>query len=368
MSVTDHFAHSPADSQGINPKPGPNPLPFVPLPRAALRDPRLTATDKALLAAILEVARNDVSCYPAVSTLAAAIKKSVRTVQYSLRRLVAAGWIRSVPDPTNATGRRLVLLWRSQPDLPIPPISPPVAPPVQAPAPPPVQPAAPNIRRDEDRRYVTRSRTHQSLASSLGGPLNPTQPSPVPVLPSPESPQPAPESPRTAQSAPYPGPQACPLIDDLKAVPGAAPDFVRRTAFRLATFLGDLGSAGYYLSILARVAGGEVDSLERLLAAYAAGSKAKGSARKPGAVFCWAFGNWVRPPKPSEIRYYQTPSSKSPVAVPVSAGSTDSTGPPAMTVAEEIAELRAILAQPRPSPFATSARRRLVELGADPGQ
>ena len=363
MSVTDHFAHSPADSQGINPKPGPNPLPFVPLPRAALRDPRLTATDTALLAAILEVARNDVSCYPAVSTLAAVIKKYVRTVQYSLRRLVTAGWIRSVPDPTNATGRRLVLLWRSQPGLPVLPISPPVAPPVQAPAPPPVQPAAPNVRRDEDRRYVTRSSPCNPLArQSLASP--PASPHASPLGPAPLTP----ESPHTAQSAPYPGPQASPLIDDLKAVPGAAPDFVRRTAFRLAAFLGDLGSAGYYLSILARVAGGEVDSLERLLAAYAAGSKAKGSARKPGAVFCWAFGNWVRPPKPSEIRYYQTPSSKSPVAVPVSAGSTDSTGPPAMTVAEEIAELRAILAQPRPSPFATSARRRLVELGADPGQ
>ena len=362
-------------------------LPFAALPHELRKDPRLKRNRTAIVlaAALLEYAPGyKPYCFPTNARLCADLGCCETTVRTALNALAAAGWIRVELGPRQPNGRRIWLTWRESrtatrplrqvPDTPRPAI-PQAQPGASSPRPgeEPPQPTGPEEEwLEEDGRNVTRSPitcpdTQAVLAAVPSLAVSPAPESPQAVLaavpslavsPAPESPQAAPESPQIAQSAPYPGPQASPLIDDLKAVPGAAPDFVRRTAFRLAAFLGDLGSAGYYLSILARVAGGEVGSLERLLAAYAAGSKAKGSARKPGAVFCWAFSNWTRPPKPSEIRYYQTPSS-SPSKMPE---------PPAMTVAEEIAELRAILAQPRPSPFATSARRRLVELGADPGQ
>jgi hypothetical protein len=125
-----------------------------------------------------------------------------------------------------------------------------------------------------------------------------------------------------------------------------------------------LESAGYYFSVLATVAAasGDPRALQRLLAAFAAGSKAKGSARKPGAVFVWAYANWVAPPRPSEIRYYQTPTT--PAQPPPTAGVPAE--PPPLERAAEIHEL-ALMANDPKHPFQRVAQVRLAELMGEQG-
>jgi hypothetical protein len=156
-----------------------------------------------------------------------------------------------------------------------------------------------------------------------------------------------------------------PLSAALKAIPGASADTVRRTAIRLGTFLDDMGSLGYYLSVLAAVAAGTA-AVERLLTAFAAGSQARGSARRAGAVFCWAYSNWVRPPRPSEIRYYQRRTVQPPRATPVAAATPAMPEPPPMDREAELRELRIMANDPR-HPFQAVARARLVELAGEPG-
>ena len=87
------------------------PLPFAALPLGALRDPRLIPTDVLLLGILLGYARASSTCWPAVATLMADIRKSRRTVQLSLARLKAAGWLAERPAE-NPTGRVIVLAWR----------------------------------------------------------------------------------------------------------------------------------------------------------------------------------------------------------------------------------------------------------------
>ena len=111
--ATSRASHRPPKS-GINPQTSPNPLPWVPLPKAALHDSRLTPTDRDVLAALLEIARNDPSCYPSNrhSALATQSGDRWRTVQVALQHLAAAGWIRIVPGD-NPTGRLIDLCWRT---------------------------------------------------------------------------------------------------------------------------------------------------------------------------------------------------------------------------------------------------------------
>src|SRR4051812_14046471 len=85
--------------------------PFSALPHDILRDRRLIPTDVAIVAALLVYARSGPACWPAVRTLAHDVGRSRRTVQLSLARLRAAGWIADRPD-ANPTGRVIVLLWR----------------------------------------------------------------------------------------------------------------------------------------------------------------------------------------------------------------------------------------------------------------
>ena len=61
-----------------------------------------------------------------------------------------------------------------------------------------------------------------------------------------------------------------PLLDELKTLPGAGPDQVRRVAWRLGHALGDTVSVGFYITVLAQVVSGSAP-VERLLAAYRAG-------------------------------------------------------------------------------------------------
>lgn len=193
-------------------------------------------------------------------------------------------------------------------------------------------------------------------------PAMPPPPAPRPTgePTTPVTPMPASTATSTAPGVPTPIPApipAEPLLDALKAIPGATPDRVRATACRLAAWLDDQGSLGFYIATLARVAAsGDPDSLARLLAAFAAGSRAKGSARRAGAVFAWAYANWVRPPRPSEIRY--APQQRS---VPAT-----QQGPPPLDREAELRELRIMAGDDR-HPFQAVARARLAELTGEQG-
>ena len=70
-----------------------------------------------------------------------------------------------------------------------------------------------------------------------------------------------------------------PILDELKAIPGADASRVRVVANRLAAWLLDLASLGYYISVLAKAAAGVIP-IEQLIAAFKAGDRAKESARE----------------------------------------------------------------------------------------
>jgi hypothetical protein len=367
-----------------------NPIPFVPLPRAALADRRLTATDRDLLAALLAFAGNEADCWPSNRTLAQAIGCCERTVQLRLARLRDTDWARPRPDPDNPTGRRIVLRWRETPAAPAIPaqaLAPSGVPGAQALAPscvPEAQALAPDFREEDRERNITSvsireesDRPHvawavapeecpQRLLPPPQPPLDPPLPLPPPrplqEWPLPLSlPQPPQGSPQDALSASESMTPMRPLQDELKALPGADSKRVRSVAWRLAHFLGDMGSIGFFLTVLAQVVAGAA-SVDRLLAAFAAGMKAKGRARKAGAVFAWAWKTWTPPPKPSQINrppYYQ--ATVPAVRASPSPGE-DQTGEAPPSREEEIAELQSWLSQPR-HPFANHARRRLAELG-----
>lgn len=106
-----------------------NPLPFAALPHALVDDPRLKAIDLVVVLVLLRFARAADHAWPAVKTIALGVRRSRRTVQQSLRRLEAAGWLAAEPSD-NRTGRVLVLLWRRGAAVdgrPAPVVAPPVA-------------------------------------------------------------------------------------------------------------------------------------------------------------------------------------------------------------------------------------------------
>lgn len=87
------------------------PRPFAAVPHDLAADLRLKPLDVRLAAVLLRYARAKASCWPGVKALAADVGRCERTVQYSLKRLAAVGWIEFAPDP-NPTGRLIVLTWR----------------------------------------------------------------------------------------------------------------------------------------------------------------------------------------------------------------------------------------------------------------
>ena len=155
-----------------------------------------------------------------------------------------------------------------------------------------------------------------------------------------------------------PDPARGPLKDALKALPGAPQDQVRQSAWRLAHYLTDTASIGFFLSVLGLVCQG-LTPVERLLAAFTAADRSRGKARKPGAIFAVTWASWQPPPRPSEINRPQYHHVLSP---PVDRGSADQVREVPLTREEEIAQLRAWLVQPR-HPCHSHARRRLAELG-----
>ena len=165
-----------------------------------------------------------------------------------------------------------------------------------------------------------------------------------------------------------------PILEELKTIPGADAGQVRVIANRLAAWLLDMASLGYYLSILAKAAAGVIP-VEQLIAAFKAGDRAKASARRPGAIFAWTINNWIKPPLPSQINqpvYYQAnpqgndithpPAPPPTPGVPVPADVSGTTMAP-MAREEEIKTLRELLMNKK-SPFAAFAQMRLKEMGA----
>ena len=160
-----------------------------------------------------------------------------------------------------------------------------------------------------------------------------------------------------------------PILEELKSIPGADAGRVRVVANRLAAWLMDMASLGYYLSVLAKAAAGVIP-IDQLVAAFKAGDRAKESARRPGAIFAWTMNNWVKPPLPSEINrpmYYSAPTS---APDPVGGDSiTPSPAPPQATPPgdelspeEEIA-LWKTWSENKNHPFHYMAQQRMARLG-----
>jgi DNA-binding Lrp family transcriptional regulator len=105
-------------------------LPYAAPPHDLVADPRLTPTDVRVASALMFWARSKAECWPSDRTIGKRVGRSPGTVQRSLRRLEAAGWIRREKTGANRTGRLIVLAWRragARP-LPAPMIGPPAAP------------------------------------------------------------------------------------------------------------------------------------------------------------------------------------------------------------------------------------------------
>jgi DNA-binding Lrp family transcriptional regulator len=92
-------------------------------PHDLVADPRLTPTDVRIAAALMFWARGKDHCWPSDRTIGARVGRSPGTVQRSLRRLEAAGWIRREKTAANRTGRLIVLAWRRAGARPLPPMA-----------------------------------------------------------------------------------------------------------------------------------------------------------------------------------------------------------------------------------------------------
>jgi len=268
-----------------------NPLAFAPLPHALRRDPRLTTRAVTIAAALLEHARDQPYCDPTNRQLAADDHCSTRTVQYALASLRAAGWIAVEQGPD---GRVIHLVWRETPRHEL---QPPHATSRETPCngqPDPMQRAsAPpcNALREEERRE--------------GKERN------VTCVPPPAEPQTAPEEPALPATAPRPSQPVRPLLDELKALPGADGSKVRSVAWRLAHHLKDVASVAFFTMVLSLVAKGSAP-LQRLLDAFRVADRSRESVRKPGAIFNATWSGWQPAPKPSEINrptYYRAPAT-----------------------------------------------------------
>lgn len=90
--------------------------PFAALPHSIAGRPDVTPTEKAVLLALLFWARAKAVCWPSDRSIGDRIGRSVGTVQRALRRLEALGLVerRKSGDPSNRTGRELILMWRQR--------------------------------------------------------------------------------------------------------------------------------------------------------------------------------------------------------------------------------------------------------------
>ena len=92
---------------------------FSAVPHSITSDLRLKAVDIRLVAVpLLRYSRAKATCYPCNATLARDIGMSVRTVQYALARLIAAGWVNAWTELADGY-RVLCLTWRVKPPTPV---------------------------------------------------------------------------------------------------------------------------------------------------------------------------------------------------------------------------------------------------------
>jgi hypothetical protein len=165
-----------------------------------------------------------------------------------------------------------------------------------------------------------------------------------------------------------------PLLDELKALPGAEGPKVRSLAWRLAHHLADVASIGFFALVLGLVAKGATP-LERLLDAFRVADRSRGKARKPGAIFASAWTGWQPPPLPSEINrptYSQAPrppTTPPTGAPPLPRPAPSTTPPPEPEVAVEwspelLARWERIVAHPD-HPEARTARVMLAAYRAE---
>ena len=382
-----------------------HPLPFSALPHQLRRDLKGNQTAISLACALLQYAGVKPYCYPTTARLAADLGVCQNTIRAALRALQSAGWVRIVLGANQPNGRRIWLTWL-EPGTPanvptraprqaVPQLSDPLQPagaPLQSFAVP-LQPAAaspPDFAAkdrtfeefNDKRNVVSPTQIPDAPAPPVPPPLpRPALPLPTPTLahdlapvaapPLPRPPAPTPALPTSVGTqAPTP---VMPLLDELKTLsPTTTPGEVRRLAARLAAALHDEGSLGGYISVLSKVVAGTLGR-DRLLSAYKAGLKSVGKAARAGAIFMWHLSNYTPPPKPSEVRYYQTRTTDVPRHVcntnrePAQCMAGSGTGPgaslaePAPT-AEDLAALRAMAANPR-HPLRVVAAARLSELG-----
>jgi Helix-turn-helix domain len=349
-------------------------LPFAALPHDLRKDPRLRGKDKAILlaASLLEHARTKPSCSPTNARLTQDLGCCEQTVRTALAHLQDAGWIRIVLGAHQPNGRTIWLLWRGDqiPSGATPQSVPrqmsdtpqPVGP-LPQPAGPPPQPIGPKVRRREsEERNVTDSLSPPDPQSAVPlAPLPHPQPSATPpprLVTAPPPPTVPATEPQRALAPNRPDPALGPLKDALKALPGASPDQVRQSAWRLAHYLTDTASIGFFLSVFGQVCQG-LTPVERLLAAFTAADRSRGKARKPGAIFAVTWASWEPAPKPSEINrpVYHQAAGRAPHE-----HTAPSVWEPELSRAEEIEQLRSWLERPR-HPCHSHARRRLAELG-----
>jgi Helix-turn-helix domain len=307
-------------------------LPFAALPHDLRKDPRLRGKDKAILlaAALLEYACNKPSCYPSNARLAADLNCCYRSVQYALAQLRDAGWI---AVEQGSGGRVIHLLWFEDP-------------PCNGLHTPHATDCVPKKKKEEEERNVTNLSPSERTAPPLRRPQ---------------------ELPPATLTASRPHQPAQPLQDTLKAVPGASQDQVRQSAWRLAHHLQDVASIGFFIMVLGLVAT-SLAPVERLLAAFVVADRARGKARKPGAIFASAWSGWVPPPKPSDINrpmYHRAPATvPHPEPPPPEPGPNPESPPPEPgprepITAEMLRNWETWVAQPR-HPLAGYARKMLA--------
>ena len=304
-----------------------------------IANPNLTAAAKLVAVCLIrQWAWFKDSCFPSDQTIASKIGMSPGHVQRCLGELEQAGYIRRERTPRC---RIIWLLWRLGEAPPTPaqsdtrpvaqspsrPVAQSPSRPIRAGAQSPSRPVragaqspillgaqsgcAPALTEpvvsepDVETRYVERNATSTSLPSipdtAKNGHTTPLVASPpAPPLTGPAL-TPAPASgtcaipDRTSDI-----PTVRPILEELKTIHGADAGRVRVVANRLAAWLLDVASLGYYIAVLAKAAAGMVP-VEALVAAFQAATRSKESARRPGAIWVWTLNNWVKPPLPSQI-------------------------------------------------------------------
>jgi hypothetical protein len=359
------------------------PYPFSALPHALRKDPRLKRNHLAvvLAAALLEYARDRPSCYPTNATLAEDLGCGESTVRAALAVLKATGWIRVDVGPRQPNGRRIWLTWREGSYTPSPQVSDtrlpagtdrravgiqcravgteeerieegikegnvtaPLAqstPESNTPEPPILPDAQASILRDAKAAIPP---SDQGADSTLVA--QPPMPQDDIAASPPVRPAAQPPTPINAQAPTAPVP---PLLEELQTIgPDTTPATVRRLASRLCAILHDPGSLGFYIATLGKVVAGTL-SVPCLLAAAKAGIGSVGRAQRPGALFCFTLNNYVQPPLPSQVRYYQAPSTAATASnlTPAPVRMAAPVDEPSMTPEEELQAMRGFAANPR---------------------